>query len=69
MNKTTTTPKAKSVNSAELLKIKIEGTLSKMVNALELPQQCVTIAYIYAERAVKRMMIEKFFLSPAIAEK
>jgi hypothetical protein len=39
----------------EALSVKVETLLYKLIKDLELPHQCVSIAYIYLERALQRM--------------
>lgn len=43
--------------------------MSKMVRKLEIPQQCLTIASIYIQRAIKNWKNTEFFLSTLVAEK
>jgi hypothetical protein len=69
-----TTSPLKSVKSvstkgpSSLLK-KIESSLTKMVKTLNIPHQCLIIAWIYVSRAVSRMRDKLFCLSEATAEK
>lgn len=40
-----------------------------MVRKLDIPQQCLTIASIYIQRAIKNWKKTEFFLSTLVAEK
>ena len=53
---------------SSLLK-KIESSLTKMVKTLNIPHQCLIIAWIYVSRAVSRMRDKLFCLSEATAER
>lgn len=47
----------------------LQDTLLTMVSKLELPHQCLTIAYIYIERVVKEMQKNRFYISCATVKR
>lgn len=47
---------------------RIEEKLVKLMRALKLPHQCLTIAYLYIGKAVSKMASKTFFLSTSIVE-
>lgn len=51
------------------VKVKLEKTLMKMVKNLGIPQQCLTIACIYLNRAIKQMAKKEFYLSALLVER
>ena len=48
---------------------KLELNVSKMVHTLQMPHECLVIAWIYICRAVNKMQTKGFFLSNATTEK
>lgn len=68
-NKSTKPDTSTKNGTNEALLVKVEALLYKLIKVLELPHQCVSIAYIYIERALKRMTDEKFFLSSQIVQR
>ena len=44
----------------------LELTLIKLMKELEMPHQCLLIAFVYVERILTRMTLNKFYFSSAV---
>jgi len=53
----------------EVIAHSIELSLTKMMNGLQLPAQCLTVAYAYIEKLLKQMFTSKLILNSSNAEK
>jgi hypothetical protein len=56
-------------NSEGDVSSRLQKILTKMVSALGLPQQCLTIACVYINRAVRNMQKKEFYLSSLLVER
>lgn len=56
-------------NEDEEVRLRLLKMLLKMVKNLGIPQQCLTIACIYLNRAVRQMQAKEFYLSSIMVER